>query len=211
MIMMIYDLSCYNVSCPLHQTPVNSRWTQTQPTKSCYCQNTILRWRWVKRRRRILIIQTDSTTGNSCCAQRGWQVAVTGRLSGRGRFISLWRTEESGGEEKATTAASEKTTSPGVWAALTEVTPFCTTTRAHPSINQAPKEWACTWTGLRGLCLSTVSHQTDGSHTFTPSAPVSQRRSILLSGSGLTRLTHQSLCVTYTKTYISIFNLLTFH
>lgn len=60
-----------------------------------------------------------------------------------------------------TTAALEKMISPGVWAALMKVILSCTTTKVHPSINPAPKELACTWTGLLGLCLSTVSPLTN--------------------------------------------------
>ena len=148
----------------------------------------------------ILIIQTDSTTAASCCVAMVWTVAVTGRSSGEEELLYLCPTEEWEGEETPLTAGLERIINPGVWSALTVLTPSVTITEGYPSPPPHPRllsatEWQCMWTILLAFCPSIKSPLTNWSAS-THLTPLSLN--LFIQGSGLgsgSGLVLQCLCV----------------
>ena len=130
------------MSCFSRQMPVDSHWTQTQPTDISLCLRTTVRWSGLERIRGILTTERDLTPGTRCCVERVWLAAVTGRWRGEDMLVSEWHTEESQGEERVVTAGLEGTTSPGVFIVLMMVTLPVTTVVEQTSLSAplAPPE-----------------------------------------------------------------------
>lgn len=186
--------------------PVNLHSTQTQSTESSNCLTTTGRWHVWRRTSHMQTIRTDLTGGLSWCVETVWPVAVTGRSNGEERLIYRWVTEESAGEETKVTLCLEWMTIPGVSSALTMMVTLSVTIQTEqPSPTPPPPppppplsltEWQCLWTVPLARCPSTQSPLTHWS-TSTPSTPLSLNPFILGSGSGLTGLVPQCLCVLY--------------